>query len=70
MTARPADHAQCRETLRREAADLGVEVTVSEARPLVVGAFPPYGYRCPHGTDYWIAPTGEQIARWAADRTP
>jgi hypothetical protein len=64
------DHAGCREQLRQQAVALGLDVTVSTARPLVVGSYPPGGFRCPHGTQYWIEPSGEQIAQWHRDGTP
>ena len=70
-TARPATagHASCPEVLRSGMTDLGVEVTVSAAPPLVAGPYTTEGFRCPHGTAYWIEPTGEQIARWAEEGT-
>lgn len=46
------------------------EVHVSTAAPLVQGPYETPGYECPHGTVYWVAPTGEQIADWAARRVP
>jgi hypothetical protein len=64
------DHAGCREQLREQAATLGLDVTVSTAPPLVVGPYPPGGFRCPHGITYWIEPSGEQIAQWHRDGTP
>jgi hypothetical protein len=44
----------------------GCEITVSTARPLVRGPYTTDGFVCPHGVEYWIEPTGEQIADWAA----
>jgi len=42
------------------------DITVSTAPPLVANPFTE-GYTCPHGTSYWIEPTGDQIARWKAE---
>lgn len=65
-----SDHAKCRETLRAKALEGGSEVTVSAEPPLVRGAYPAEAFTCPHGTTYWIEPTGEQIAQWVKDGTP
>ena len=64
------DHSQCREELRASATRLGMDVTVSAAPPIALGPYPPHSYICPHGTTYWISPTGEQIAQWRRDGTP
>lgn len=61
------DHSQCREELRSSMANLGIDVTVSTAQPIIVGRYPAEGYTCPHGTEYWIEPTGEQVAQWYRD---
>jgi hypothetical protein len=57
-----ADH-DCPDRLRREMAP--IKITVSTAPPLVRGPYTTDGFRCPHGVNYWIEPTGEQIAEWA-----
>lgn len=49
---------------------LGAEVTVSEAEPLVIGPYTTAPITCPHGTVYWMEPTGEQIAQWVKDQVP
>jgi hypothetical protein len=67
VTAEPISHAECREFVRRKMAELGCEITVSTAPPLVEGEFENAGFRCPHGTTFWMQPTGEQIAAWARD---
>lgn len=64
------DAADCADSIRRDYATLGVEVTVRTAPPLVIGAYEPAGWTCPHGVTYWCEPTGEQIAQWCADGTP
>lgn len=69
MSANPGDHADCADLLRREAAELGLEVTVSARPPVVRGPYTTEPFACPHGTAYWIEPTGEQIARWARGKT-
>lgn len=61
------DHAGCAATLKDEMAAMGVEITVSASRPLVIGPYTTEGFTCPHGTTYWIEPTGEQIAAWVRD---
>ena len=60
-------HEQCPNELRNILAAEGVEITVSEQPPLVDGPYTTDPYTCPHGTTYWIEPTGEQIAAWARD---
>jgi hypothetical protein len=72
-----ADHDGCRDVLRRSLARAcgraglpGIDATISAAPPLVSappGHWQPMGYTCPHGTTYWIEPTGEQRARWRAE---
>ncbi len=74
MTACPTDalgRSECAQTLIDMSAagfdgQPGCEITVSTARPLVRGPYTADGFRCPHGVEYWIEPTGEQIADWAA----
>jgi hypothetical protein len=44
----------------------GAEITASTARPLVASPYGAHGFICPHGVEYWIEPTSEQIADWAA----
>jgi hypothetical protein len=61
------DHADCPQAIAQEFAAKGGEVTVSTARPLVAGPHSGDGFVCPHGTVYWVEPTGKQIARWAAE---
>lgn len=63
-------HAKRPEALKKVLAAGGAEITVSTCRPLVRGPYTTDGYKCPHGTTFWIEPTGDQIARWAADGTP
>lgn len=63
--------SECADFLRTQMAEgpgtlPGCEITVSTARPLVVGPYGVNGFTCPHGVEYWIEPTGEQIADWAA----
>ncbi|TDD54554.1 hypothetical protein E1286_05015 [Nonomuraea terrae] len=61
------DHSRCAASLKGEMADMGVDIAVSTSRPLVAGPYTTDGFTCPHGTTYWIEPTGEQIAAWARD---
>jgi hypothetical protein len=71
------DHGNCaaevREAWARANAAVGdgppTEITISTEPPLVAN---PYiqGLTCPHGVDFWIEPTGDQIAQWVKDGTP
>ena len=47
----------------------GADVTVSTAPPLITNAYtvPGSAITCPHGVDYYMEPTSEQIAQWAKD---
>lgn len=65
---RPACWDECATTVRDTWAELGAEVTVSTARPIVPGRYPSPELTCPHGVKYWCEPTGEQIARWVRDK--
>lgn len=64
MTSEPdetvPDHTDCPRVIVEEFAERGGEVTVSTARPLVMG---------PYSGDGFICPTGDQIARWAPHGT-
>jgi NAD-dependent dihydropyrimidine dehydrogenase PreA subunit len=65
------DH-DCAEQLRQSMRDLGEDATVSTERPVVAT---PYTYvdgricafTCPHGVTFYLEPTSEQIAQWAAE---
>jgi hypothetical protein len=67
------NHADCLRTLienwKAACAEVGdgqpIEVTISTAPPLVPN---PWTHRatCPHGVTFWMEPTGEQLASWAA----
>jgi hypothetical protein len=63
----PESHEQCPDALRDVMAERGVEITVSTLPPLVVGPYTTGGFTCPHGTTFFIEPTGEQISRWSKD---
>lgn len=63
-------HAQCRNELLDRMAASGIEITVSTEKPIVLGPYTTDGFTCPHGTTFWIEPTGEQIAQWQRDGTP
>lgn len=64
-----SDHEQCREGVRADMAQIGIDVAVSTAPPIIVGPMDVQGYTCPHGTTYWYwrEPTGEQVAQWRRD---
>lgn len=66
-TPAPTTHSECREYVRLTMAELGCDATVSTAPPLAEGEFENAGFICPHGTTYWLQPTGEQVAKWARD---
>jgi hypothetical protein len=57
-------HDECAKFLRTEMAAMGVDVTVSTARPLIAGPYTTDAFVCPHKVDFWLEPTGEQIAKW------
>lgn len=61
------DVEACRNVVRSAMADLGVEVTVSTAPPIIDTPYDSSPMICPHGTTFYLAPTSEQIAKWAAD---
>lgn len=61
------DHVDCPRVIVEGFAEKGGEVTVSTARPLAMGPYSGEGFLCPHGTAYWVEPTGDQIAQWAKD---
>ena len=63
----PADHRDCADFLRAEMRQIGPEIVVSEQPPLVAGPYTTDPFPCPHGVNFWIEPTGEQIAQWAKD---
>lgn len=64
--------SECGETLRTLMATLAaargepLEITVSTLPPLVSSPYGEHPYECKHGVTYWIEPTSEQIADWAA----
>lgn len=39
----------------------GTDLKIGTERPIASAAV---GYRCPHGTKYWIWPTEQQIRAW------
>lgn len=59
----------CRQMLVDGMARLGAEVFVSTAPPLVPNPFTEV-FECPHGTVWFMEPTGEQHAQWVRDGTP
>lgn len=67
MTRHPDEHKDCRGYLRDRFGRRGIEITVSTAPPLVLTPYTTNPFTCPHGTDYWVEPTSEQIAAWARD---
>lgn len=63
----PVDHAECASWLKAQFADLGCDATISTAPPLVETPYEQGCFVCPHGTEFWHAPTSEQIAQWTRD---
>ena len=59
------DHRNCRKRLVAAYAQMGVEMTASTEPPLVRNGHTSL-YECPHSVEYWLEPTGEQLAAWAA----
>lgn len=60
-----ADTPPCRRLLVDEMAKLGVDATASPAPPIIPTAYAAFSAFCPHGIEYWMEPTGDQIAAWA-----
>lgn len=60
-------HDTCLAVLKDRMAALGVDITVSTIAPIVRGPYTTAPFICPHGTTFWIEPTGEQIAEWVRD---
>jgi len=56
----------CAAFLKAQAAENGLDVHVSTQPPIVAGPYTTEAFVCPHGTAYWIEPTGEWIA-WAVE---
>lgn len=63
----PTEHKDCRGLIKRLAAEAGTDIVVSTARPLVASPYGANSFTCPHGTEYFIEPSGEQIAQWTRD---
>lgn len=63
-------HAACADFLKTKAAGVGLDVHVSTVPPLVAGPYTTEPFVCPHGTAFWIEPTGEQIAFFVENRIP
>jgi hypothetical protein len=66
----PLGRSTCAQQLIDESAKRGAEIHVSTLPPLVQGPYEIAGFRCPHGVEFWIEPTGEQVADWAARQVP
>ncbi len=66
MKPPPFPHT-CDQDLAAMAAKNGLDVNVSMLPPLVTGPYVTDPFTCPHGTTYWIEPTGEQIAQWVKE---
>lgn len=65
VATNPTDHGDCAAFLKAGAARHGLDVTVS---PFPLNEAKPYVFTCPHGTHFWIAPTGAQLAEWACPK--
>lgn len=62
-----SDHAECAGWLKARFAELGADVTVTTAAPLVKTPYEQDPFVCPHGTVFYHAPTPEQQVAWARD---
>jgi hypothetical protein len=67
--SRPVCWEECAEFLRSQAKELGLDVVVSTAKPLVPGPYTQPPFICPHEVTFWLEPTGEQIAQWTGGGT-
>jgi hypothetical protein len=63
---KPENHAECKGFLRGQMAELGIEIVVSTAPPLVPSPWTEHMV-CPHGTTFYYEPTSEQRAAWVRD---
>jgi len=63
----PENHADCATWLKAQFRELGADVIVTTAPPLIKTPYEQTPYTCPHGTVYYHAPTSEQILEWARD---
>lgn len=67
--AKRYEHAFCQRWLAGEMlGKFGVEIDVT-TEPTPGSPYSTDGFRCPHGTTYWILPTPKQVAQWTADGT-
>ena len=64
---KPTNHADCPAFLRDGMARLGCEVTVSTLPPVVRNDYDQGSFTCPHGVEFFMEPTSEQIYEWARD---
>lgn len=62
----PDSHVRCRSILKDRMTELGVDVTVTTAWP-GVSPYDQPPMTCPHGIQYWLEPTAEQVAAWERD---
>jgi hypothetical protein len=56
---------ECRTFLVQQMAAMGVEAVASPASPIIPPAYGATSFICPHGVEYWLEPTSDQIAAWA-----
>lgn len=61
------DTPPCREFLVAQMAEMGVDAVASSARPIIPSTYGVTSFICPHGIEYFLEPTGDQIAAWARD---
>lgn len=64
------DHADCLPFIRSAFEGKGADVVVSTLPPLVYGPYTTDALMCPHGTTYYLEPTGDQVAKWALESRP
>jgi hypothetical protein len=60
------DHADCRDLIWLT---LPFQATISEEPP-PPGSPWDTGLQCPHGVQFWVAPTDAQVAIWEREQAP
>lgn len=58
--------SKCAQVLQDQCAGAGVDVRVT-LTPAMNSPYTLHGFTCPHGMEYWLHPTPEQIAQWERD---
>lgn len=60
-------HEGCPQTLADSLARRGVEVIVATEPPITPAPYFKRPLRCPHGFNFYTAPTSDQLIAWGTD---